>query len=292
MHFLKNIVSFVFVVANFGINGLNQLAFSGGGSFGAVEIGILKYVESVGPTKYDFYTGISAGGINAGYLSHFKNLKEGIVSGEIFYSTTKNRMVYSVKPMTNVSIFNTEPLANTLSAIIGKLPKPSIETYIGTTNLYSGNLDIFRYDLFETSEDRVKLLMCTSAIPVVFPPITWKQAQYADGGTLQNELIDIVHDSSYLNITFITPSVGSIYDNQPITSLEQMISRTIKIVSNDFNNAIPKLNVNCDKPIGEINKYYVDPKHLQGYSSLNFNYGSELIEIGYNNVVHEKSFLC
>ena len=290
MQFIKIMISFVLALT--GVYGLNQLAFSGGGAFGAVELGIIKKLQSESNTKYDIYTGISAGGINAGYLSHFENLVDGIKSAELFYSTIRNRMVYSLKPVTNVSLLNTQPLKNTMGEIISKLSKPCIETYVGTTNLYSGNLDVYRYDLLNTSDERVDLLMCTSAIPIVFPPINFKNSQYADGGTLQNELINVLHDQSYLNITFITPSVGSIYNNEPITSLSQMAIRTGQVVINSWNNAIPKLNVNCDKPIGEINKYYVDPKYLTGYNMLNFDTGKELIDIGYNHVIHEKSILC
>lgn len=290
MQFIKIMISVVLTLT--GVSGLNQLAFSGGGAFGAVELGIIKKLQSQSNTKYDIYTGISAGGINAGYLSHFSNLNEGIKSAELFYSTIRNRMVYSLKPVTNVSLLNTQPLKNTMGEIISKLSKPSIETYVGTTNLYSGNLDVYRYDLLGTIDERVDLLMCTSAIPIVFPPINFKNSQYADGGTLQNELINVLHDQTYLNITFITPSVGSIYNNDPITSLSQMAIRTGQVVINSWNNAIPKLNVNCDKPIGEINKYYVDPKYLTGYNMLNFDTGKELIDIGYNHIIHEKSILC
>ena len=272
--------------------GINQLSFSGGGSFGAVEIGIIKKLQSISNIKYDIYTGISAGGINSGYLSHFVNIDDGIKSAEIFYNTTKNKMVYSIKPLTYVSLLNTEPLENTMNLIISKLPKPSIPTYIGTTNLYTGSLDIYRYDLLENSNERVSLLMCTSAIPIVFPPIYFKESQYADGGTLENELINIVHDNTYLNITFITPYTSSIYNNTPITSIEQMLLRTTKIVTNEFNNALSKLNQNCDNPIGEINKYFVDSKLLNNYNILNFDNGAELIDIGYNNMLHEKIKLC
>ena len=34
----------------------NQLAFSGGGAFGAVEIGILKRINELNPKKYNMYT--------------------------------------------------------------------------------------------------------------------------------------------------------------------------------------------------------------------------------------------
>lgn len=47
----------------------NVLALSGGGAFGAVEMGILDGLVASGraPTSYDILTGISAGGLNAGF---------------------------------------------------------------------------------------------------------------------------------------------------------------------------------------------------------------------------------
>ena len=50
------------------INATNQLSFSGGGAFGAVELGILKKIRESYPVKYDRYTGISAGGLNSGFM--------------------------------------------------------------------------------------------------------------------------------------------------------------------------------------------------------------------------------
>ena len=281
-----------FILGAFSTFGLNQLAFSGGGAFGAVEIGILKKLQCINNNKFDVYTGISAGGINAGYLSHFKDLDEGIKTLEIFYDTTKNNMIWSILPISNISLFNTDPMRETFTNILVKLPDPLIETYIGATNLYTGKLDVYRYDQLESDKDQIDLLMSTSAIPVIFPPIKFKGFQYADGGILQNELIDMIHDGTYLNITFITPSDDSIYDNTEITSIKEMILRTSKIVTNNFDNAISKINSNCEKIIGEINKYYVDPALLSNYNMLNFNHGAELIKIGYDNVQHEKSFIC
>jgi predicted acylesterase/phospholipase RssA len=181
MHFIKSVISFVLAVG--GIYGLNILSFSGGGAFGAVEIGIIKKLQSESNTntKYDIYTGISSGGINAGYLSHFNDLNMGIEGAEQLYSNSKNPMVYSFLPFTKVSLLNTSPFKDTLNNVISPLSKPCIPTYIGATNLYSGNLDIFRYDLLETVEEKVNLLMSTSAIPILFPPINFNGTQYTDG---------------------------------------------------------------------------------------------------------------
>ena len=271
---------------------LNQLSFSGGGSFGAVEIGIIKKLMERKIINFDLYTGISAGALNAGFLSYYKNIKEGITKAENIYKTINNRMVYKLLPSTEVSVLNTEPLFNTLLKVIDKMPnEPVIHTLIGATNLYSGNLDVYS---FEDNDDlnKVYLLMSSSAIPGLFPPIRYNGNQYADGGTLSNELLQVENNGQYINITFVTPYEGYIYDNTPIDSLKEMIKRTINIVTSNFNNPLVKINQNCENPIGEINKYFVDPELLKGYNILNFDNGKELIDIGYNNIEYKKYKLC
>ena len=271
---------------------INQLSFSGGGSFGAVEIGIFKKISENENTKYDLYTGISAGALNSGFLSYFSDIKSGIAFAEQTYSHINNHMVYKLEPSTGVSILNTEPLYKTLSSIIDKMPnQPVMHTLIGATNLNTGNLDIYS---FEENNDanKVLLLMSSSAIPGLFPPITYNNFLYADGGTLSNELLQVGHYDTYINITFITPYEGMIYQSDPITSLKDMLQRTILVVTNNFNNQLAKINQNCKTPYGEINKYFVNSKYLDGYNMLNFNQGKELIDIGYRYVQQRKYKIC
>lgn len=273
--------------------GIEQISFSGGGAFGAVEIGILKRIVSENPKKYDRYTGISAGGLNCGFLSYYSNINEGIKDAETMYSNIRNNDVYEILPITSNSLLNTKPLYNTLKTIItNKTNEPVIETLIGAVNLYTGNLDTFLYDSTLDIEDKIKLLMSTSAIPVVFPPIKFKGYMYADGGTLSNELLDIVHSPDYLNITYITPYDTMIEDDNAIDTIEEMIMRTFRVVKHNYNNPITQLNQNCESPYGEINYYYVTPSALSGYSMLNFNKGKELIDIGYLNTQSKKFKLC
>ena len=271
---------------------LNQLAFSGGGSFGAVEIVILKRINQIEKKQYDTYTGISAGGLNAGFLSYYKDLTFGIKNAELLYSNMKNKMVYEISPHNELSLLNTEPLFNTLTKIINKMGKePVVNTYIGATNLYTGRLDVFNFN-DNNDDDKVLLLMSTSAIPVVFPPINYNNYMYADGGTLSNELLDIFHDGSYLNITYITTSEGVNEISEPITSLKDMIMRTIEIIVGNYNDPITKMNQNCKTPYGEVNMFYVDNSYLEDYNMLNFDNGKELIDIGYNYMETKKYVLC
>jgi len=273
-------------------NALNQLSFSGGGSFGAVEIGILKRLQELENKNFDLYTGISAGALNAGYLSYYKNLNLGIKSAELLYSNIKNKMIYDLFPSTGISLLNTAPLQKTLANIVQTMPNsPAVHTLIGATNMYSGKLDIYSFE-DQSDEDKVSLLMSSSAIPGMFPPIKFNSQLYADGGTLSNELIDVEHDSSYLNITFITPYEDYAYNDSPINSIKDMLCRTAMIVLSNFNNPMSSLNENCRLPIGEINKYYVPPDVLKGYNIMNFDKGAELVDIGYKNMIHKRFSLC
>jgi NTE family protein len=284
-----------FIFAGFistSIVSLNQLSISGGGSFGAVEIGILKRLQELENKNFDLYTGISAGALNAGYLSYYKNLNLGIKSAELLYSNIKNKMIYDIFPSTGISLLNTDPLRKTLANIVQTMPNvPAVHTLIGATNMYSGKLDIYSFE-DQSDDDKVRLLMSSSAIPGMFPPIKFKDQLYADGGTLSNELIDVEHDSSYLNITFITPYEDYTYNDTPINSIKDMLCRTAMIVLSNFNNPMSSLNENCRLPIGEINKYYVPPEVLKGYNILNFDKGEELIDIGYKNMIHKRFSLC
>ena len=103
-----------------------QLSFSGGGSFGAVEIGILKKIRENYPVDYDMYTGISAGGLNSGFLSHYENINDGIVEAEKIYSSIRNRDVYEILPETGCSLLNTKPLHKTLTKIIENIGRAPI----------------------------------------------------------------------------------------------------------------------------------------------------------------------
>jgi predicted patatin/cPLA2 family phospholipase len=273
----------------------NQVSFSGGGALGAVEIGIFKRILELEPkTKtYDLYTGISAGALNSGFLSYFRDPQKGIPFAEKIYAGLRNHMIYSVLPLTGVSVFNTQPLYNTLTSVINKMPKtPAVHTLIGATNMYSGNLDVYTFE-DQTDQDKVLLMMSSSAIPGLFPPVAFKDWVYADGGTLSNELLQIEHlDDQYLNITYITPYNSYSYNDDPIDSLETMLKRTVSILLTNYNDPLTTMYQNCKTPIGELNQFYVPSEYLDGYTMLNFDHGQELIDIGYRYMESKKYKLC
>jgi len=294
MHFSK--YCFVFLIHFSNVVGLlqktyNVLSFSGGGAFGALEIGLLSKIHDTEPyEQYDLYTGVSAGGLNAGFLSHYENLDQGIQDAKKMYSAIKTKDVYEYKNRPSLGLLNTTPLRNTITGILQQQPEPFKKTIIGATNLYTGKMDKYYYNELSL-EDRIDLLMSTTAIPILFPPVSFKNKLYADGGLITNEIVSDIVSERYINVTFITP-YSFLSPKYNLSTFPDIIKRNFEIFSNTFNNEISKLNLECSKPRGEINMYYVNSDVLKNYSLLNFDNGEELIKIGYECMMKDKYVLC
>jgi NTE family protein len=291
--FTKLLINYFLLLSNKNVTSFpvyNVLSFSGGGSFGAVEIGILSKIHNLEPKKYDLYTGISVGGLNAGFLSHFEYLENGIDEVKNIYKNIRTKDIYEIRQRPELGLLNTIPLQNTITNFLKKMDKPCKETLIGTTNLYTGKMDKYYYNKLPF-DDRILLLMSTTAIPILFPPVKFNNNLYVDGGVIANEIVSDISSLNYINITFITP-FSNLLPKYNLRTYSDIINRNVEIVKKTYNNQISKLNTQCDIPRGEINMYYIDSVLLNNYSFMNFDNGKELFDLGYNNVKVDKYNLC
>ena len=280
----------------------NLLALSGGGSFGMVEVGILKslYDKNQIPSEFDVISGISAGGLNAGFLSYYNDTERGILDLYDVYAKLKNNKVYEMellKILKNWSIYSTAPLKETLKKIIdekiidnGHTPY----TIIGASNVYTEHLDIYHFNSM-APKDRVGLLLSTSAIPVVFPPQHFNGSLYVDGGVISNEIIyqllQYVDCRSY-HIYFIRASEHVEADNK-VDGLFSYLSSIVKLLYNTFNYQISEISHNsCTNPIGSITTCFPNSTELDKYSILDFNNGEILYDIARKHNYCHKFPLC
>ncbi len=277
------------------------LAFSGGGSFGAVEVGILDNLIETKKIKnnYDVITGISAGGLNAGFLSFYNNISDAIPFMKNIYSQLENKDIYKrdlLKILSEWSIYNTEPLQKTLEKYIdGKIKQQNSPiTLIGASNIIDQTLDIFRFDLLE-QKNKVDVLMATSAIPFVFPPHIINNTYYVDGGVISNELIIEalgVLNCRFYNIVFISASEHT-KKTTSINGLFSYVSSVIRLLYNTFDYQLAEIaSQSCNYPKGNIMVCYPNSTQLHDYSILDFEYGETLYNIGKNNYECENIQLC
>ena len=279
----------------------NILSLSGGGSYGAVEAGILDSLISnhLINDKFDVITGISAGGLNAGYLSYYSNIRDAIPELFQIYKNTKNGDIYEkdiLGILHNWSIYSTKQLYNTLHSYLDpKKNNPEAPiTLVGASNIIQNRLDVFRIDNMNV-DDKVDVLMSTSAIPFIFPPHKFNGSLYVDGGVISNEMIyEAIGsvDCDYYDIVFISAS-----DHKPIhTEIDGLltyISSIVHLLFNTFDYQLSEFEgMNCLYPKGNIKACFPNAVELSSYSILDFDYGEKLYELGKNNYYCKNIMLC
>lgn len=272
----------------------NILSMSGGGAFGAIEIGILDELVSTKqiPPFFDVITGISAGGLNAGILSFFNDIPTALPNLIDMYSTIRNSDIYYVS-INNWSIYNNSPLEKTLNMFLQLLsiPKYPPVVIIGATNLYTEELDIFVVNNMSLSE-KIDILMSTTAIPIIFPPRKYNNTLYVDGGLISNEIINQVMgfiDCNYYNITYI--SARPKHDINNITNVVSYISALIRTLFTTFDSQLAQMT-KCAYPKGEINACFPTDPVLGKFNMLDFDHGKELYVSGKRNHKCIKYSLC
>ena len=171
------------------------LVLSGGGSYGSYESGAISaLVNSLPPseTAYDTIVGISAGSINSLGLSMFAQGQESQGSQyieRVWLNLNGSQNVIQEWPggllaglTVKSGIYDTTPLYNYLLKS-ANLP-PVRNTLMGTTSLNTGNYVVFNSD--RSIQDLTRVVMASSAIPGVFPPIKIGTDVFTDGGVTMN----------------------------------------------------------------------------------------------------------
>lgn len=277
----------------------NVLSLSGGGSFGAVEMGMLEGLSNSGvlPKKYDIITGISAGGLNAGFLSYYEYYADAFPLVRSIFQNLTTPDVYTTDILgilTHWSIYDNSPLKNTLSGIFSGLSNVGIPhmTLIGASNVDTQHLDIYHFDNL-TFTDKINVLLSTSAIPFVFPPHNYNGNLYVDGGVISDELITQVVGQipcDFYNVTFLSAE-GKNTGKVVVNGLFSYVSAVFHLLSATFDNQLAR-NSDCKYPIGSVYACYPDGILLQNYSILDFNHGMDLYNIGYRHHTCETLPLC
>ena len=166
------------------------LVLSGGGSYGAFEMGIVSKLIMTGKGGWDIITGVSAGSINACYLSTIEKDKEfdSVFEFKTLWTGIKDNNVYKSDYFFNgLSLYETKPLEEELAKVFNDRVsvRPVIISATSLTNSeaqHFTNADITKYGFKD-------LIMCSTAIPLLFPPYPFLDDMFCDGGLTSNILL-------------------------------------------------------------------------------------------------------
>jgi NTE family protein len=161
---------------------------AGGGSLGAVEVGMLRALVDAG-VRADFVVGSSAGAINAAFYAG-KPTREGIDELATIWQGLRARDVFPFSPVGSLlgvlalrdHIVEPGPLRRLIERHLPyhQLEKAELPIHVVATDVRSGRIAVL------SSGPAAPALLASAAIPGVFPPVKAGGEVLFDGGIASN----------------------------------------------------------------------------------------------------------
>jgi NTE family protein len=168
------------------IGGKTAFVFAGGGSLGAVQVGMLRTLLAAG-VRPDFVVGASVGAINAGYFAGAPD-PEGVATLARIWSGLRRSDIF---PLTLASAFgllrhpgNLVDPGGLRRLLAANLPIPRLEDAQIPLNIMATNQQGQAVRL--SSGPAVEAILASTAIPGVFPPVHIEGEALMDGAIAAN----------------------------------------------------------------------------------------------------------
>lgn len=176
------------------------LSLSGGGSWGAFEAGVISRLLEERGEAFDYarILGVSAGSLNAGLLATeppgHSGLRAGAATLRKLWTEARTRDVWEwhiFRPDDHAgkSLLSTAPLRRLLERVLtGRSIRRNVT--FGLTSVATGRPAVVdeREIARAGGKAMVPLMLASSAIPVLFPPIWYNETLWIDGGVASNVL--------------------------------------------------------------------------------------------------------
>jgi NTE family protein len=162
--------------------------FSGGGSLGATQVGMLVALAEHGVTP-DYVVGASIGAINAAWVTGRPGLDGARALADV-WGGVQRRDVFPSSPLTGIGGFfgrrNHLVAPHALRRLVERhlefrnLEDASIPIGIVSTDLNSGTETLL------TNGSTIEAVIASASIPGVFPPVMIEGRPHVDGGVINN----------------------------------------------------------------------------------------------------------
>lgn len=196
---------------------MRALVISGGGAYGAFQVGVIKRLTELGK-RWDIIAGVSVGAINALQMAMYPVSQQDTgarVLEQFWYDIKSNETVYrnwTIPILEGLlgkgGMFDTAPLESFLRARFKPelLSLSGVLLRLGATGLSSGQI-VFGT---EKSHDVVKWVMASAAFPGAFPPVEIDGEKWVDGGIRDTIPVEeaISLGATHIDIVMTNPQDG------------------------------------------------------------------------------------
>ena len=168
------------------INGKTAFVFTGGGSLGAIQVGMLRVLLATG-VQPDFVVGASVGAINASYFASAPTA-EGVTKLERIWTGLRRSDIFPFTLASAIGLFrnpgNLVDPSGLRRLIERHLPFVRLEETQIPLNIMATNLQGLGVRL--SSGPAVEAILASTAIPGIFPPVEISGEPLLDGAVAAN----------------------------------------------------------------------------------------------------------
>jgi predicted patatin/cPLA2 family phospholipase len=280
------------------VTGCRILSLSGGGAHGAYQAGVINRLHDEGH-QWDIITGISVGSLNGMMLGMFNQSRQKdavtLLKNVWHTITAYDVYAYNWNPISSQSFLDSSPLNKTINNYAikyGGIAQRKI--ILGAVSLNTGRLKLFHREDLNSSHRSSQIIMASSAIPVVFPPVLLDGTYYVDGGMYSNELIrpaikyclnrGFVKTEIIIDTIICSPPIDDITSKEIYSdTIFGLMSRGYNILSNVITNR--ELYTECGLNQEAYPMYVYKPSYPYPGGILDFSSPilTKTYEMGYND---------
>ena len=199
--------------------------FAGGGSLGAVQVGMLHELMAHG-VHPDFVVGSSAGAINAAYFAGAPDAS-GVSRLEELWSTVRRKdiMPLSLRDMISMLVWRRASLISVTGIrqllerhlAYRKIEDAALRLHIVATDNQLGS------EVVLSSGPVIEAVMASAAIPGIFPPVQIGGRELVDGGVANNTPISVAVKLGATRILVLPAGFACALQRPPATAVAQVL---------------------------------------------------------------------
>jgi NTE family protein len=258
-----------------GAAGKCAFVLSGGGSLGAVQVGMLRALLEQG-VRPDFLIGTSVGAVNAAWIAGRPDIDGVLELGDIWLGLRRHD-VFPLSPLIGARgligrsnhFISNDNLRRVLEEHISyrRLEDAALPIHVVATELKSGRAAIL------TSGPAVPALLASCAIPGVFPPVTIGRREYIDGGVANHTPVTAAIELGAKQI-YVLPVGYPWLNREPTNALGMALQALARIVEQKMD-----AEVAAHRAVADI--HVLPSLDLADVSPADFSRTKELIDWGH-----------
>lgn len=245
--------------------------FAGGGSFGAIQVGMLHALAAHGIVA-DMAFGSSVGAVNAAYYAGDPTI-EGIRKLEAIWRSLRRQDVFPITWRTLFGFIRRRDFLVTSDGL-----RKLIETHLPYRNLEDAKIPIYVVATDILSAETVVLskgpaceaILASAAIPAAFAPVQWRDLFLADGAISSNTPVRVAVAQGARRLIILPTGYACARQSPPVGAVASALHALTLLIARQLISELDGLDPSVD--------YYVLPPLCPlGGSPYDFSHTGELI---------------